>query len=189
MHTVSRFKSIMKRILIGIIVLSIVLSFTRPAHASSSVAGHSAVLISAQSSDSQEKQIQIRAVSRVLARHKSPMADEAENFITVADTMDLDPYMLPAIAGVESGFGRAMIDGTYNPFGWNVGRTPFASWSDGITTVGTALRYKYIDRGADTLDAIGYRYAGGSTTWAPKVRMYIAQFEREEARIRRYNVL
>ena len=160
-------------------------------YAGNQIAGHSAVLAHSKGNDtiSHERSIQTDAIKRVLSRNNSPMVGEAENFVIVAHAMDLDPYMLPAIAGVESGFGRAMIQGTHNPFGWNVGRTPFPTWSDGIATVGTALRYKYIDRGADSLDAIGHKYAGGSTTWAPKVRSYIAQFEREEARIRRMSML
>lgn len=178
----------MKKILILIVAVAMILLFPLKVDAAEKQAGQSAGLVQA-SAESIDDQMRATAIKNVLTRYKSPMVGEAENFIIVANAMDLDPYMLPAIAGVESGFGNALIQGSNNPFGWNVGRTPFPTWSDGIATVGYALRHKYIDRGAESLDAIGHRYAGGSTTWAPKVVGYIAMFEKEEAKVRRYSVL
>lgn len=177
----------MKKLFIALFVLSI-FAFPRSIQAAEKHAGESAAL-KVQAEAAHDNHIRITAIENVLKRYDSPMVGEAENFIVVASAMRLDPYMLPAIAGVESGFGKALIQGSNNPFGWNVGRTLFPTWSEGIATVGYALRHKYIDKGAESLDAIGYRYAGGSTTWAPKVVSFIAQFEAEEAKIRRYSLL
>lgn len=179
-----------KTIIHILILLWVFLTMTIPIYATESIADSSASLkkgVSAQ--ENIERHIQKSAIRNVLSRYSSPMVHEAENFIVVASAMNLDPYLLPSIAGVESGFGRVLIQGSNNPFGWNVGRTMFPSWSESIAMVGYALRNKYIDDGADTLEAIGYRYAGGSTTWAPKVNGYIQAFEREEEKIRRYNML
>lgn len=179
----------MKKILISVLIaLSIVMLHPQNIHASQKVAGGSAVLKSTPTSES-DNRIHILAIKNVLSRHNSPMTHEAENFVLVANVMDLDPYLLPAIAGVESSFGSALMKNSHNPFGWNVGRTRFTTWSDGIATVGYALRHRYINEGAEDLDAIGHRYAGGSNTWAPKVIAFMNVFEKEEAKIRRYSVL
>lgn len=154
------------------------------------IAGHSAQLAPKVSkSDTEDSKIQELAIKNVLTRYNSPMAEEADNFMLVANTLELNPYMLPSIAGVESGFGRVLIDGTYNPFGWNVGRTYFYDWSDGIAKVGYALKFKYFERGAEDMHDVGRIYAGGSTTWAPKVLTYMEKFEKEEERIRRIYML
>lgn len=149
----------------------------------------SAQLVKETDQDTVDEYIKITAIRNVLSRYDSPMVDEAENFYIVAKAMELDPYMLPSIAGVESFFGQKLIQGTNNPFGWNVGRTPFPTWGDGIATVGYALRHKYYDRGAETMMDVGKKYAGGSTTWAPKVLSFMNKFEEEEARLRRYLLL
>ncbi len=177
----------MKTFLISLVLLVSMFASPQPLRAYEAVSvSHSAQL---QSSIDTETLIQKQAMRAVLHRHRSPLADEVDHFMRIAQENELDPYMLPSIAGVESGFGRVMIDGTHNPFGWNVGRTYFPSWEAGIETVGIALREKYINRGAESLEAIGHRYAGGSTTWAPKVRTFMSKFEREEAKIRRYSML
>jgi hypothetical protein len=174
-------------LIVAVMVCALMLLNPQITHASENVAGSSAVLRGNQ--NEAEETVHVLAIKNVLSRYNSPMIQEAENFVIVSNALDLDPYLLPAIAGVESGFGNALIHGSNNPFGWNVGRTLFPTWSDGIATVGYALRHKYINKGAESLNDIGYRYAGGSTTWAPKVLGYIQAFEREEAKIRRYSML
>ena len=158
------------------------------AQAADKVADQSAQINSESDIDS-EAMIQALAIKNVLARYKSPMVDSADHFIAIAEEMDIDPYMLPAITGVESGFGRALIQGTYNPFGWGVGRIKFKDWNDGITIVATGLRKSYFNKGAKTVYEVGPRYAGGSTTWAPKVVMFMNTFKAEENRLKRMYVL
>lgn len=180
----------MKKTLIFALALIVLLMIPSKAEAQEKIADSSAVLhIEEAQNEATEDFIRITAIKNVLARYNSPMITEAENFVIVAEAMNLNPYMLPSMAGVESAFGKRLIPGTHNPFGWNVGRTPFATWSDGIATVGYALRHKYYNKGAQSMMDIGRKYAGGSTTWAPKVERFIVQFEKEEAKIRRYYVL
>lgn len=128
------------------------------------------------------------SIQRVLNRYDSPLAEKANYFVRVATQNKLNPYMLPSIAGVESGFGRALMPGSHNPFGWGGGYIYFDSWEEGILTVGEGLHTDYFRRGAGIQD-IGPMYAGGSHTWAPKVLAYMRAFENEEARIRRLYVL
>ena len=64
----------------------------------------------------------------------------------------------------------------------------FPTWADAIQTVGKGLRYDYIDRGADTIDAIGAKYAA-SPTWSVRVERFIREFESmEEASLQAENI-
>lgn len=169
--------------ILGGLLLAFLL-FAKPADAQS-IAGSSARLQSSIEISKSEidKKIEIIAVKNVLAKYNSPYIDEAENYVEIAHKHDIDPYLVVSISGVESQFGNRMIKSTNNPFGWGVGRIPFKSWEDGIEVVSSSLKTKYIDKGAETVFDIGPRYAGGSTTWAPKVNMYMQKFEAEQARI------
>ena len=184
----------MKRIMLTIII-GVIIMFSQPQRAEANThAGASAQMkrgvILSRAQLTQNEHVKKVAIERVLAKHNSPLVDEAETFIIVARALKLDPFLLPSITGVESTFAQHMIDGTYNPFGFGKGTIMFDNWSDGIARVGYALRFRYINKGALTLDQIGRRYAGGSTTWAPKVQNLIGKFETEEARIRAYqNIL
>lgn len=175
----------MKKIIIFVLMfLTFLVVVPQDAQATNKVADQSAQIISESTIDS-EDMIKTMAIKNVLARHKSPFVDSADHFVAIAKEMDIDPYMLPAITGVESGFGRALIPGTYNPFGWGVGRIKFTDWNHGITTVATGLRKSYFNKGAKTVYEVGPRYAGGSTTWAPKVVMFMNAFRAEENRVKR----
>lgn len=176
------------------LMLTLIMTFMfglMPTNAFAEEAGASAQLetIAPTVNEKMESQIKITAIKNVLTRYKSPLVDEAETFVITARALELDPYLLPSIAGVESGFGQRYIKPTHNVFGYGVGRIPFDNFADGIARVGYALRFKYINRGAETLAQIGHRYAGGSTTWAPKVQTYINAFEREEEKLRRFDLL
>ena len=58
-------------------------------------------------------------LSAYLSKHNSPMQYHAQDFIDAAKTYELDWKMLPAIAGVESTFGKK-IPGGYNAYGWGI---------------------------------------------------------------------
>ena len=120
-----------------------------------------------------------KAVERVLDRYQSPMKQSLDTFFTTCDSNDLDCYLLPAIAGLESGFGNYVLPGSYNPFGWGGGYIRFADWNEAIQTVGQGLRDNYIGRGAQTIEQIGSMYAA-SPTWASRVRGYMAEFQAAE---------
>lgn len=118
----------------------------------------------------------IAKLARYLKAHHSPLADHAETFITVADTYKLDWRLLPALAGLESSFGVAVPEGSYDAWGW-IGME-FDSWDDGITTVGKGLRQKYYDQGLTTLPQIEARYAPPSAAnpnhpWLTSLQKYM----------------
>ncbi len=111
----------------------------------------------------------------------SPMADDADTFVEVADMYGLDWRLVAAIAGTESTFGVHIPPGSYNAWGWGIptgsqSGIGFDSWAHGITTVSEGLRKNYINKGAADLDAIGRKYAA-SPVWATHVRFFIDKID------------
>ncbi len=125
------------------------------------------------------------AIKSVLNRYDSPMADDANSFVEACIKYNLDCYLLPSIAGLESTFGRFIWPNSYNPFGWGRGFIMFDSWEDGIDAVGKGLRKEYLDRGALSIQDIGPIYSE-SPTWAIRVQYFVNEFQREEAKLQLY---
>lgn len=132
-----------------------------------------------------ETAIKRRVIYEILSRNNSPLVEEVDAFIDVCTKYDIDCYLLPSITGLESGFGRMVKSGTYNPFGWGGGVLTFASWADCIEAVGKGLKENYINKGADTVEKIGPIYAA-SPTWAVRINSFHAQFTSLEEEKRLY---
>src|SRR3972149_8278358 len=109
--------------------------------------------------------------------HKSPLASYSGRFIEVADSYNLDWRLIPAITGVESTFGKRIPKNSFNAYGWANGEYKFHSWDESIEIVGKTLREKYIDRGAPTINKIARRYAPPSSSWAWKVKFFMARID------------
>ena|SRR3989339_566789 len=122
------------------------------------------------------------AIETVLKRYNSPMAGESESFVKTCIKYQIDCYLLPSIAGLESTFGKFIWPNSYNAFGWDRGYMMFSSWTEGIDTVGQGLRNGYLDNGALTVEDIGPIYSE-SPTWAVRVNYFIDQFKKEEAKM------
>lgn len=125
------------------------------------------------------KNVQRETIKLMLEKHNSPLVGSVDTFMSVAEENNLNPYLLPSIAGVESTFGKAIYPGSYNPFGWGGGLIMFDSWDESIETVGRGLRNNYVNKGAMTLADVGAIYAG-SKAWPSKVKYFIGRFETEE---------
>ena len=124
-----------------------------------------------------DKEAQI--LQKYLAKCSSPMQDHAQDFIDAAKLYNLDWKMLPAIAGVESTFGKH-IPGGYNAYGWGVYGTNviyFTSWTDGIFTVAKGLREGYLNKGLMEPYAINKVYAA-SPTWGKNVTYFMNDLEK-----------
>jgi hypothetical protein len=151
------------------------------------IAGSSAPLLSKSfisDKDVQlEKERKLRIViDSVLSRYGSPMAGESESFVKACIKYQIDCYLLPSIAGLESTFGKFIWPNSYNPFGWARGYMMFESWEEGINTVAKGLKNGYIKKGTLTVEDIGPIYSE-SPTWAIRVNYFINQFEKEEAKM------
>lgn len=113
-----------------------------------------------------------------LAKYNSPLQYHAQDFIDAARTYQLDWKMVPAIAGVESTFGK-FIPGGYNAWGWGVYGTQaiyFNSWKEGIFTIAKGLRESYLNKGLIDPYSINRRYAA-SPFWGGKVSFFMQDLE------------
>lgn len=172
-----------------IVLLTLLAISARGVNAADRIAGASATMAatvknSANASASamlnaKDYAIKKRAIIRVLKANNSPMIEFADSFVKACITYNIDCYLLPSIAGHESGFGRMVAAGTNNAFGWGGGYIPFKNWGEGIATVAAGLRSNYITQGPITPEMIGPRYAA-STTWSAKINYYMSRFSAAE---------
>ena len=128
-----------------------------------------------------QKKIKI-AIENVLKRYDSPMAEASESFVKACIKYQIDCYLLPSIAGLESTFGKFIWPNSFNPFGWARGYMMFKTWDEGIDTVAKGLKNGYIKKGALTVEDIGPIYSE-SPTWAIRVNYFVNQFEKEEEKM------
>lgn len=114
-----------------------------------------------------------------LTMHNSPLVGEATHFVSEADRLGLDWKLVAAIAGTESTFGKHVPSGSYNAWGWGIptgaqSGITFDNWKQGITAVSEGLKFRYVDRGAVSVEQIGRIYAA-SPRWAGNVRFFLNQ--------------
>ena len=173
--------------LITITIFSLIIFFTASPVKAEIISGASAPLTYQSFIDSNdiqkmnEKRLKI-VIESVLKRYDSPMADESEAFVKTCIKYEIDCFILPSIAGLESTFGKFIYPNSYNPFGWGRGYIMFTDWSEGIDTVAKGLKNNYINKGAITLDTIGPIYSE-SSTWAVRVNYFVKQFKKEEEKL------
>lgn len=163
------------KIIIGAIVFGL---FAQPVVASrvdvAEASAHTNIAIKIEDS-------RINKLKSYLKTHDSPLVDDADHFVAEADRLGLDWKLVAAISGVESTFGKRIPRNSYNGWGWAIftGQSDgkhFADWKDGITQVSEGLRYKYIDKGATSIEQIGRIYAA-SPTWSQKVHFFLNKIE------------
>lgn len=172
-----------KQALLLILLTFLLASFVWPATAvcaRENEAGPAAQLTASLVPD-KPKDERVEKLTAYLKYQNSPLADEAQTFIEEAEKNDLDWRLVPAIAGIESTYGKRIPTKSYNAWGWGVftGQSfgvVFPSWSDGIAQVSEGLKKGYIDRGATTIYSIGRWYAS-SPTWAGRVSFLIEDIE------------
>lgn len=127
-----------------------------------------------------EQNIKRQVIAEVLNKYNAPLSSEIHGLINACTKYNIDCYLLPSIAGLESSFGKYTHPNSHNPFGWGGGRIMFATWEDGFMSVAKGVNENYINRGADTIEKIGPIYAT-SPTWAQRVRSFYNEFKRIEA--------
>ncbi len=144
-------------------------------------AGATASLSAAQIKQSLAMDERVEKLRSYLETKNSPLTEFADEFVAEADRLGLDWRLVPAIAGIESYFGRLIPANSYNAWGWAIftgqrdGRH-FEGWEDGIATVSEGLKYKYVDRGLDTVEKIGPVYAA-DPHWSYKVNHFIEDID------------
>jgi len=125
--------------------------------------------VEAKESDIQNMQHEIgyKRVDRVVAlekffeKYNSPLKENAETFVEVADKYGIAYTLLPAISCQESTCAKFLIEGTFNPFGWGIygnNYIAFESYDAAIQGVGEGLFEGYFSRGLDELHEIAPVY-------------------------------
>lgn len=101
--------------------------------------------------------------------------------VEVSDKYDIDYRFIPAIAMKESQGGNTARSGSFNAWGFENGRTNFASWESAIDKVGKTLKERYIAKGLTTPDQMMGIYAppqlltGGK--WAKDINSFFSRME------------
>ncbi len=126
-----------------------------------------------------ENELRVETLSRYLAKHKSPMAANAQDFIDAANVHGLEWHLLPSISGVESTFGKHVPSNSYNPFGWANGEKAFTNWQEAINTVAEGVERIYYSKGRTTPELMHKIYAPPSNTWGHNVRFFMNKIEEE----------
>ena len=147
----------------------------------SAILNHNSFIESTEIEYLRQKNTQV-IIENVLNKYNSPMANESKSFVKACIKYQIDCYLLPSIAGLESTFGKFIWQNSFNPFGWDRGYMMFKTWDEGINTVAKGLKNGYIKKGALTVEDIGPIYSE-SPTWAVRVNFFIKQFEKEEEKM------
>lgn len=123
----------------------------------------------------------IESLEKFFEAQKSPLRDDADTFVRVAEKYGLDYRLLPAISCMESSCGKRMLPNSYNPFGWGIyGKNAiyFASFEEAIETVGKGISEKYVSKGLDTPEKIAPVYTPpNSVNWRNGVNFFISKIE------------
>jgi len=129
-----------------------------------------------------EPDISIDRIRMYLGQKRSPLVASTQTFVEQGKLNNVDPRLVVAIAGAETGFGlRLCAPNNYNAWNYffNNGRCPgsmFVSWNDGVTKVSAYLRRRFISRrGAlTTIEQIGATYCPEPSCepWVPNVTRF-----------------
>lgn len=123
--------------------------------------------------------IRVTALEFIFAKYHSPLLPYAKVYVEMADKYGVDWKLLPSISGLESTFGKALLSGTHNAYGWGGGTIYFKSWEDGIETINRALKENYMGKWKATdVWSIGHIYAA-SPTWAVRVNHFMNEINEE----------
>lgn len=121
------------------------------------------------------------SLNSFLRQKGSPMAGLGGAFVQAGRRYGIDPHLLVAISGAESGFG-VHAQG-HNPFGWGPG-IHFQNWRQAINRVAAGLKAGYIDKGLTTVEQIQQKWAPVNVSndpthlnsnWAKNVKAILAE--------------
>lgn len=121
------------------------------------------------------------SIQRYLQRKDSPLAKYANEFVGAGEKYGIDPRLLVAISGIESGFGKNTFR-PYNAWGWS--GSNFHSWEQGIDTVAAGLKRNYLNQGLTSVARIQKKYCpvGASndpnhtnSSWLPAVTRFMKE--------------
>lgn len=125
-----------------------------------------------------EADARVLKLAAYLESKNSELAPYAVDFVRAADKYGLDWRLLVAISGVESGFAKIYVRGTYNSWGWGGGYISLGSWDNAIEVISKALNENYATKWkAKTVEEIGPIWAE-DPNWSKKVNLYLNQIDK-----------
>ncbi len=120
-------------------------------------------------------------LKRFFRKYNSPLYDDAEFIVNMADKYEFDYRLLPAIAMQESGLCRVIPNDSHNCWGWGIYGstiTRFDTYQDAIRAVSKGIKSGYIDKGLTTTEQIMAKYTPSSNgSWAHGVNTFIRALE------------
>lgn len=124
------------------------------------------------------------ALTKFFKRYNSPLIDNVDKFIEVADIYGIDYRLIPSISCMESTCGKVLIKDSYNPFGWGIYGTNviyFKNYDEAIKVVGEGLNKGYFAKGYDTVEEIAPIYTPPNHyNWKNGVTFFMNQISKEE---------
>ena len=118
--------------------------------------------------------VRIEKIKEYLTKRNAPLAKYAQEFVSAADTYNIDYRIVAAISIIESGGGKSTFK-PYNAWGW--GNMIFSSWEDGIWTVSKGIS-NYYANGLKTPKTIAYTYCPpNAEKWGSNVQYVMNQIE------------
>ena len=121
----------------------------------------------------------VENIRMYMGKRNSPLAEEAEYIVMIANKYDIDYRLVPAISIIESG-GGVKLYRKYNAWGWGGAKGfTFENWEHSIYVVSRGLR-GYYNLGLDTPEKMAPRYNPHTPNeWSGKVRMVMNQIGQE----------
>lgn len=123
----------------------------------------------------------VEIIRSYLDKYNSPMVDQAEYIVKIADENELDFRLITAIAQQESNLCKRIPEGTYNCWGWGIhsrGTLGFRSFEEGIKIVSEGIKREYINKGYTTPEEIMSKYTPMSEgSWAHGVNTFLEDME------------
>ena len=117
-------------------------------------------------------------------RDKGALANQGSLIATQSLALGVDPYVAVAIMMHETGCNSecSRLVKNKNNVGGMRGRSgrwqSFATLENGINGFLSNLSRNYYKKGLNTPEKMAKKYAGGSTSWAGKIRNYMAVIEK-----------
>lgn len=129
-------------------------------------------------------------LAEVLSHYNSPLLPFIDEIISASDLYGIDWKLVPAIAGVESGFCNQIPRHSYNCWGFDNGNHTFIDYINAIYDISRVLRLQYIDNGLIKPEQMVSVYAPSSSTWASKVYYFMQMLDtsRQEILILQINI-
>lgn len=121
---------------------------------------------------------QINQIDSYLKGKGSPLAGQGAVFVSAGKKYSVDPKLVVAISGAESGFGKHLF-APFNAWGWMSG-DKYANWAHSINAVTKGLGIGYIQQGLTTPATIVGKYApakagNDESVWSGNVSTFMRE--------------